>query len=120
QQSGSNVLILGQQEEIAIALTVSSLLSLSASVDPQAEPTINLVVGQALDATSEELVRQLTELLPIRLWLPRDLPTLLKNLADEVERRGAHTDGHTSPPPQFLFVYGIQRLRDLRRPDDDF
>jgi hypothetical protein len=117
KQSGSNVLILGQQEEIAIALTVSSLVSLSAGVDPAlTDPTIHLVIGQALDATSEELVRQLVELLPIRLWLPRDLGTLLNQLGDEIERRAQGANG----PPHFLFLYGVQRLRDLRRPDDDF
>ncbi|MBI3824117.1 MAG: DUF87 domain-containing protein, partial [Planctomycetes bacterium] len=102
KQSGSNVLILGQQEEIAISLTVSSLVSLSAGVDASlAEPTIHLVIGQALDAVSEELVKQLSEVLPIRLWLPRDLGTLLTQLADDIERRA-----QTMAPPQFLFVYG--------------
>ena len=116
KQSGSNVLILGQQEEIAIALTVSSLVSLSAAVDPAlAEPSIHLVIGQALDAASEELVRQLIEILPIRLWLPRDLGTLLNQLAEEIDRRSQGAGA-----PQFLFLYGIHRLRDLRRPDDDF
>jgi hypothetical protein len=116
KQSGSNVLFLGQQEEIAVALTLSSLVSLSAGIDPViAEPSLHLVVGQALDAASEELVKQLTELLPVRLWLPRDLATLLNQLANEIDRRT-----QSGGPPQFLFVYGIQRVRDLRRPDDDF
>jgi S-DNA-T family DNA segregation ATPase FtsK/SpoIIIE len=121
KQSGSNVMILGQQEEIAVALTVSSLVSLSAGVDPTlTERSIHLVIGQALDAASEELVKQLAQILPIRLWLPRDLGALLNLLADEIERRGTPTDGRPWASPQFLSVYGVQRLRDLRRPDDDF
>jgi len=121
KQSGSNVVILGQQEDIAVALTVSSLVSLSAGVDPTlTERSIHLVIGQALDAASEELLKQLAEILPIRLWLPRDLGTLLNQLADEIERRGTPTDGRPWASPQFLSVYGVQRLRDLRRPDDDF
>ena len=128
KQSGSNVMILGQQEEIAIALTVSSLISFSAGVDPALpDPSIHLVIGQALDAASEEVVRMLTEVLPIRMWLPRDLGTLLNQLADEIDRRGASLPslsgrgvGSEGAPPQFLFLYGMQRLRDLRRPDDDF
>jgi hypothetical protein len=112
KQSGANVLILGQQEDLAIAMTVSSLLSLSAGVDPaSAEPAIHLVIGQALDAKSEELIQQLAEILPIRVWLPRDLGVLLGQLAEEVER---------PTRSQFLFIYGLQRLRELRRPDDDF
>ena len=121
KQSGSNVMILGQQEEIAIALTVSSLVSLCAGVDPALpEPSIHLVIGQALDAASEEVVRLMTEVLPIRLWLPRDLGTLLNQLADEIDNRGKPRDGSPWVGPQFLFLYGMQRLRDLRRPDDDF
>ncbi len=127
KQSGSNVMILGQQEEISVGLTVSSLISMCAAVDPTlAEPSVHLVIGQALDAASEELVKLLTELLPIRLWPQRELGAMLNQLAEEIERRGA------SPPspsgsgavgegsPQFLVFYGLQRLRDLRRPDDDF
>ena len=43
------------------------------------------------------------------------LNELLNLLAAEIERRG-----QLGAPPQFLFLYGLQRLRDLRRPDDDF
>ena len=116
KQSGSNVMILGQQEEIAIGLTASSLISLSAAIDPGlGEASIHLVIGQALDAASESLMNLLTEVLPIRLWPLRELGTLLNTLAGEIERRG-----QLGAAPQFLFLYGLQRLRDLRRPDDDF
>jgi energy-coupling factor transporter ATP-binding protein EcfA2 len=116
KQSGSNVVILGQQEEVAVNLTVSSLISLSAAVDPTlAEPTIHLVVGQALDAASEAIINMLPDVLPIRIWPQRELGALLTQLADEIDRRGQATG-----PPQFLFLYGLQRLRDLRRADDDF
>ena len=116
KQSGSNVVILGQQEEIAIGLTASSLISLSAAVDPATpEPTIHLVIGQALDAASEHLVNSLIEVLPVRMWPQRELGALLNQLAEEIERRG-----QLGAAPQFLFLYGLQRLRDLRRPDDDF
>jgi hypothetical protein len=116
KQSGSNVMILGQQEEIAIGLTVSSLISLSAMVGPAAaEPAVHLVIGQALDAASEEILHAVEETLPIRVWSPRELGTLLNQLADEIDRRG-----NVSGSPQFLVLYGLQRLRDLRRPDDDF
>ena len=116
KQSGSNVVILGQQEELAVALTVSMLVSLSAAVDPaQVEPVIHLVIGQALDAASEALVNVMAEVLPMRIWGVREVSTLLNQLAEEIDRRGQGAN-----PPQFLFLYGLQRLRDLRRADDDF
>lgn len=116
KQSGSNVVLLGQQEEIAVGLMASSLISLGAAIDPKlGEPTIHLVIGQALDAATETLVTLLTEILPIRLWPQRELGALLNYLAGEIEQRG-----QIGAPPQFLFLYGLQRLRDLRRPEDDF
>ncbi len=116
KQSGSNLLILGQQEEIAKGLIVSSLISLSAAVQPApAEPTIHLVVGQALDPASEALVNLLAETLPIRIWPQRELGALLTRLADQIEN-----DGKPQASSQFLVLYGLQRLRELRRPDDDF
>ncbi len=116
KQSGANVVILGQQEEIAVGLMASSLISLGAAVDPAlAEPPIHLVIGQALDAASEALVNQLVEVLPIRLWPQRELGAMLNQLVEEIERRG-----QLGAPPQFVFLYGVQRLRDLRRGDDDF
>src|SRR4029077_11149281 len=73
------------------------------------------VIGQALDPVSEATLVTLTKVLPLRIWLQRDLGTLLNQLAEEIDRRG-----QGNAPPQFLFLYGLQRLRDLRRPDDDF
>jgi flagellar biosynthesis GTPase FlhF/energy-coupling factor transporter ATP-binding protein EcfA2 len=116
KQSGSNVMMLGQQEEVAVALTIASLISLAAGVDPAlAQPSIHLVVGQALDEAGEALLTQLLDILPVRLWPQRELGTLLNQLADEIERRG-----QVNAPPQFLCLHGLHRLRDLRKPDDDF
>ena len=116
KQSGSNVMILGQQEEIAVGLTVSSLISLSAGVDPGLTgPTIHLVLGQALDGAAEALVNLLPEVLAVRIWQVRELAALLNQLGEEIDRRG-----QGAGPPHFLFLYGLQRLRELRRADDDF
>jgi hypothetical protein len=116
KQSGANVVMLGQQEENAIGMMVSSLISLGAAADAaQGEPMIHLVIGQALDANSEAMVHALMEALPVKLWPQRELGALLNQLADEIDRRG-----QLGAAPQFLFLYGMQRLRDLRRPDDDF
>jgi energy-coupling factor transporter ATP-binding protein EcfA2 len=116
KQSGSNLLVLGQQEEMAAGLTVSSLISLSGAIDPAlAEPSLHLVLGQALDPAAEALVNLLCDILPIKLWPQRELPALLNQLADEIDRRAGG-----GGPPQFLLLHGLQRMRDLRRPDDDF
>jgi hypothetical protein len=43
---------------------------------------------------------------------------LLEEMAAEVERRQAAQA--TQAPRRFLFIYGLQRFRDLRKPEDDF
>ena len=117
RQSGSNLLLLGQHEDVSFGLLTSSLVSLGARATPAAEPPLHLVIASALPSACEALVPALTDALPLRLVPPRDLPALLATLVAEVERR---TQGGTGGSPLFLVLYGLQRLRDLRRPEDDF
>src|SRR6185369_6291014 len=117
KQTGSNLLIVGQHEPTAYALTASALVSLGVQADPAGSPPpIHLVVGSAVEGEAEALLPVLTETLPISLRPQRELPALLAELNEELNRRLAGTAG----PPTFLCLYGLQRLRDLRRPDDDF
>src|SRR5207249_11948424 len=48
----------------------------------------------------------------------RALGPLIEELAGEVERRQAAQ--HCDAPAVFLFIYGLQRCRDLRKQEDDF
>jgi len=48
----------------------------------------------------------------------RELPAAIGELAAELERRQKAVD--TEFPPIYVFVYGLQKLRDLRRQEDDF
>jgi hypothetical protein len=54
----------------------------------------------------------------LRTGLWRDVPAIVGEVADEVDRRQKATDGGQAPV--FLFLYGLQRFRDLRRSEDDF
>jgi hypothetical protein len=55
--------------------------------------------------------------LPVQLIAQRDLPGVLNTLSEEMQRR---QKDNVAGEPIFLFLYGLQRLRDLRKPDDDF
>jgi hypothetical protein len=48
----------------------------------------------------------------------RELPALLTELADEVDRRQKLNDADY--PSLFILVHGLQRFRDLRKGEDDF
>lgn len=117
RQSGANLLLLGQHEETAFGLTAASLISLAARVDStNGESPLTLVVASSPGPAGEAFIPALTEALPLRLAAPRELPPMLAQLVEEVDRRMNSPAG----PPLFLCLFGLQRLRDLRRPEDDF
>ncbi len=62
---------------------------------------------------------RLPEVLPqtIRLAGWRDAPAIMAELTAEVERRQKEAG---NPPSIYLVLFGVQRLRDLRRQEDDF
>jgi DNA segregation ATPase FtsK/SpoIIIE, S-DNA-T family len=115
KQTSSNLLIVGQHEQTAFALTASALISLGVQAE-RASP-VHLIVAQALDAEGEALLPALSQTLPIQLRPQRELPALLAELSEELDRR---LQDASAGPPVFLCLYGLQRLRDLRRPEDDF
>ena len=115
KQTSSNLLMVGQHEQTAFAMTASALVSLGVQTDASAP--VHLVVAHALDSEGEALLPALTDTLPIQLRPQRELPALMTELSEELDRR---MQASTAGPPLFLCLYGLQRLRDLRRPEDDF
>jgi energy-coupling factor transporter ATP-binding protein EcfA2 len=113
-QSGANLLMVGQQQDHAFHLLAAAAVSLAR---PGRDITMSLVLGQALEDEQGAELADLTQRLSLATTTPRELPERLRMWHEELERRlAAGTPGE----PWFLLVYGFQRLRDLRRPDDDF
>ena len=54
----------------------------------------------------------------VRLAGWRDVPSVMGEMAAEMERRQKEPDAEA--PPIYLVIYGLQRCRDLRRREDDF
>jgi hypothetical protein len=124
-QTGSNVLMLGQQEEAALGIQATSLVSLAAQYAPGSENGIAgvrfyIIDGSPADAPHAGYLAALAEVLPhpvtVVAW--RDLPAAFAELAQEVDRR--QKAGENDGPAVYLFLYGLQRFRELRKQDDDF
>jgi hypothetical protein len=124
-QSGGNLLVVGQQDDAALGMLATALVSLAAQIPPSAERGLAgnrfyVVDGSPADAPHHGLLARLADVLPHRVraagW--RDVPAVMAELADELDRRQKTPDSETSP--MFLVLYGLQRFRDLRRSDDDF
>jgi len=121
-QSGSNVLVVGQNDEAALAMMIMSALSIAAQrppAGPQA-PRFYLFDGSPVDSALAGQLGRLKELIPHPVtnvsW--RELGATFVDLAAEVKRR--QESASDDQAPIYLFIYDVQRFRDLCKADDDF
>jgi len=117
-QSGANLLVLGQQDRSAAHLIFSLLVSLCAQLrnTPEREKSLHLVLGQSVDEDVAQECRILGEHWPIQIAGVRELSAILNDLVADCDRRLKGEAG----APCFLVLFGLHRLRDLRRDESDF
>ncbi len=117
--------MIGQNDEAAAGMLVSSILSLAAQF-PAANGNgeagraqFTILNGGLSDREYVPLFAQLARLLPgrIRLAPPSETSAVMADLTTDVERR--HADAGELGP-RFLFVFDLPRLRELRRQEDEF
>ncbi|MEA2708535.1 MAG: segregation ATPase FtsK/SpoIIIE, family [Phycisphaerales bacterium] len=115
RQAGANVLIVGQQEEAAMALVASAITSL-ASQNPAA--TFYVLDGSPADSPLGKVMPRLRDALPneVKLIEYRATEESIAELHAEWSRR--QSSGGANPPPIYLFAYGLQRYRALRKQED--
>jgi len=124
RQSGSNMLVVGQQEDAALALGLSAVLSLGAQMPsgaagkPGVPPEVFVLDATPADSPHAGLFDPVAASLPglVRVGRAREAGAVLEELAKELERREALEK--PDPRPVFLLVLGLQRFRDLRKEDD--
>lgn len=121
-QSGSNLLMIGQQDEAARAMFAMALIALGVQGLPINDAGARFVVldGTPADSPDAGYFTRLVDAMPnsIKASGFRELPALINEVAQEVARRQQAND--TESAPVFLMIYGLQRFRDLRKQDDDF
>ena len=128
-QNGCNLLVIGQRDESARALLATALVSLAVQQMPAEERPLNgrrhsaearfylLEPNRSADRpgpTLAEVAQQLPH--PVRIAGRREVPAIVAELAEEVERRQAAD--HHDAPSIYLFIFDLARFRDLRRGDD--
>jgi len=126
RQGGNHLLIVGQNEEAALGIMASSLVSLAAQFPPSRSDTARkgakfiILDGTPEDHPSADALGRLARWLPhpVELGGWREAARLLATLAAEVEQRG-QPDAHDGPEI-FLFIHDLPRFRDLRRGEEEF
>jgi len=126
RQGGSNLLLVGHREDLALGIMGAGVISLAAQDPPGADPDAGdgarffILDGIRPDAPEAGFWQRLTGSIPhcTTITGPRDAAAAIGQVADEVERRrqGEIEDA----PPIYLCVYNLARFRELRRREDDF
>jgi hypothetical protein len=122
-QSGSNVIMVGQLDESALAVFASAIVSLAAQ-HPAEESSFGarfyFLDGSPAEGQNSGYLAKLASVLPhaSRVGSWRDSGAFMAELAAEVNRRVDNHDAQASAI--YLFIYGLQRFRDLRPTEDDF
>ncbi|MGC9260119.1 MAG: FtsK/SpoIIIE domain-containing protein [Phycisphaerae bacterium] len=119
RQSGSNVLLVGQQEEQALSVMVWALVSMAAQYPPTGAQ-FHIMDGTLADSRLVGMFARLTPALrhAVNIMEWRAIPETIHTLAEELRRR--LSEEPVGFPEIFIFIYGLQRYRMLRKSDDDF
>jgi hypothetical protein len=125
-QSGANLLIVGQNDESALAILATSLVSLASQQrsrrqdDSSDNPSFYVLDSTPQDAPHSDFWPKVAAAVPeqIRLVSRGKLSAALTEISGEIDRRQKTLDAVERPI--FLFVFGLQRYRELRKAEDDF
>jgi len=125
RQSGTNLLVVGAQDQAALGMLGTALISLATQCGQTAANLTNAARFYVLDGSTVDspLAGQLAKVANVvphahRCGMWREVPKFLDELSKELTERQQNAEREA--PPLFLFVFGLQRLRDLRRSDDDY
>jgi hypothetical protein len=120
RQSGSNILVIGQNEEAALALVSLAMINLAAQLPPEAL-SFYMMDGTPTDSQSFGVLARVAAALPHKTNIVefRAVGEALHELTLEMQRRQGGEAG-ANPPAIFLFIYGMQRYRQLRKSEDAF
>lgn len=116
-QNGSHLLVLGQNEEMALSLVLCSLLSLAAQYPGDAAEFV-IIDAFPDHSRQRELLDRVIEIVPQQTRTLRDasLEELFAGLGQDLDARSGSSE---TSPAKFLIVFGLQSFKKLR-PEDEF
>ncbi|MBN2216543.1 MAG: hypothetical protein JW719_04120 [Pirellulales bacterium] len=125
RQGGSNLLLVGHDEEAALGILTTSMISLAAQVPPTPAADESTASFYVLDGTRPEAPeagfwKRFIGHLPlgVRLADSGEMAATIGEVAAECARR--QEQGIDNAPPLYLVIYNLGRFRELRREEDSF
>jgi DNA segregation ATPase FtsK/SpoIIIE, S-DNA-T family len=119
RQPGSNLLIMGRDEESGVALLASAVVSLAGQLRPGSAEVFILKLVTA-DSDWAGIGSRLKQELPLEILEipPRTIADAIDRIHRALERRAEEDSAWT--PPIFLVIPGLHRARDLHRDDTGY
>ncbi len=127
RQSGSHLLIVGQDADAARGMMTTAAITLAASSTTTSQtttesdrPAIYIFDGNPQETLEARRWKSLIESLPVSACVttPRESAAALEALTKELQQRTEKPD--ESYAPNFVFIDNIAKFRDLRKAEDDF
>jgi energy-coupling factor transporter ATP-binding protein EcfA2 len=116
RQSGSHLLIVGQQEDSALAMLAVSAVALSAHA-AAAAPRLFILDASPYEPGQVATLESLSHQLPNASFGGlRAAPATIAQVHALLEQRAADDAVHNEPV--YLLIYALHRFRDLRKSDD--
>ncbi len=119
RQSGGNVLMVGQRDEVAVNLMTAAMAALASQLPPSSLEFV-ILDGSPPDSPHAGAFERVASALPhtSRIVAWNDVPAVIGELSREADRR-VQADQNDAATV-VLLVYGLQRYRMLRRNEDAF
>jgi S-DNA-T family DNA segregation ATPase FtsK/SpoIIIE len=119
RQGGNNLLIVGQDEPLALGVLSTAAAALAAQSITDS-PHVFVLDGMRSESADRDAWQRMAAAVPGKLTVhtTRETGKLIGQLAAEVSRRAEQPEEEYDP--QFLIVYDLAQLRDLRLTEEDF
>jgi ABC-type multidrug transport system fused ATPase/permease subunit len=122
QATGSNLLIVGQQDETTSGMIANSLLSLDKQLTPNEDESVKFILldGTPADSTHAPLLPNVAKSMrnTVNKIGTREIVDAMSKVNEELQIR--LENGSENSPTMFFVINALHRFRSLRRDEDDY
>ncbi|MBF0232900.1 MAG: DNA translocase FtsK [Desulfamplus sp.] len=116
KESGSNLIIIGQNEELASAMMISVLISLAVQHNTE-QAEFHILDASRFESEWYLILRTLTEIFSnqIAIYEKNRVDTFLSFLSNQINERDI--EDNATNKKIFFFIFGVQRIKEFRYTD---
>lgn len=119
RQSGNNLLVVGQEEPLALGMLATAAVTLAAQ-QTGSEPSVTVLDGTRPESNESGFWPGLAEAFPQRIQVqsPSTVNATITALAEELVRRNDSPE--VAHPAHFVIIHDLAQFRNLRQTEEEF